>query len=71
MMSDRTFRAGDRLWLRGQQVTFVEYHRYAAHRIETALIRRNNESEARVVAAWKLAHDRSESLERAKAIPVS
>jgi len=70
-MPDRTFRAGDRLWLRGQQVTFVEYHRYAPHRIEAALVRRSNETESRVVAVSKLALDRSESLARAHVIPVS
>ncbi len=68
-MEDKDFRAGEQLWLRGQQVIFVEYHHYAAHRIGAAVVRRPNETMSRVVPLWKLARDRSESLARANAIP--
>jgi hypothetical protein len=70
-MEDKGFRAGERLWLRGQQVIFVEYHRYAANRIGAAVVRRHNETTTRVVPLWKLARDRAESLARQNAIPAS
>jgi hypothetical protein len=70
-MEDKRFRADEQLWLRGQQVIFVEYHPYAAHRIGAAVVRRPNETTTRVVLLWKLAHDRAESLVHQNAIPAS
>jgi hypothetical protein len=70
-MEEEGFGAGEQLWLRGQQVIFVEYHRYAAYRIGAAVVRRPNETTTRVVPLWKLARDRTESLARANAIPAS
>jgi hypothetical protein len=70
-MEDDRFHAGEQLWLRGQRVTFVDYHRYAAHRVSAAVVRRHSEKEVRVVPLWKLARDRGESLARANAIPAS
>jgi hypothetical protein len=71
LMEDDRFQAGEQLWLRGRRVTFVDYHRYAAHRIGVAVVRRQNEQEVRVVPLWKLARDRAESLARAHAMPAS
>jgi hypothetical protein len=68
-MEDDRFRAGEQLWLRGQLVTFVDYHRYAPRRIDAAVVRRRDEREVRVVPLWKLTRDREESLVRANAIP--
>jgi hypothetical protein len=68
-MDGEQFRAGERLWLRGRRVTFVEYHRYAAHRIGVAVVRRDEEATTRVVPLAKLARDRAESIAREKARP--
>lgn len=69
LVEDDRFRAGEQLWLRGRRVTFVDYHRYAAHHIGVAVVRRQNEQEVRVVPLWKLTRDRAESLARANAMP--
>src|SRR5262249_10441581 len=69
LMHELTFRAGDRLWLGGHPVTLCEYHRYGPHRVGAALVRRNNETAARVVPVSKLAHDRSDSLACANGMP--
>ena len=64
-MPDRPFRAGEQLWLRGLQVTFVERHGYADnYRVAAAVVRRHDETEVRVVPMRKLARDRLESLTR-------
>jgi hypothetical protein len=64
-MSDKPFRAGEQLWLRGTRVTFVDHHGYADnYRVAAAVIRRHDETEARVVPMRKLARDRLESLSR-------
>jgi hypothetical protein len=68
-MEDNRFQAGEQLWLRGQRVTFVDYHRYAPHRVGAAVVRRHSEKEVRVVPLWKLTRDRHESLARTDAIP--
>lgn len=68
-MEDDQYHRGEQFWLRGERVTFVGHHRYAAHRIAAAVVRRYNENEVRVVPLWKLTRDRGESLARANAIP--
>jgi hypothetical protein len=70
-IEDDRFRAGERVWLRGREVTFIDYHRYAPHRVGAAVVRRDNETQVRVVPLWKLARDRVESLVRAHSIPAS
>jgi hypothetical protein len=70
-MEDESFRAGEQLWLRGQQVTFVEYHRYARHRIRAAMVRRGDDETVRVVPLARLSRDRGESIALATTIPVS
>jgi hypothetical protein len=70
LMGNDYFRAGERVWLRGQRVTFVDYHRYAPRRIDAAVVRRRDETEVRVVPLWKLTRNRQESLARANTIPV-
>lgn len=67
-MDQNKFQRGERLWLSGREVTFVEYRRYAAPRIVAAVVRRADELETRVVPLWKLARDRVESLARANAV---
>ena len=62
------FRRGEKLWLSGEQVVFVEHH---ANRIGGAVVRRPNATSARVVPVWKLARDRPESIARANAVPTS
>jgi hypothetical protein len=70
LMHDDRFHAGDELWLRGQRVTFVGYHRHAPHSIGAAVVRRHDEKQARLVPLRKLTRDREESLVRANAIAV-
>lgn len=70
-MQDRKFRAREQLWLRGHQATFVDCHRYAAHRSDAAVVPRHDETKVRVVPLSKLADDRTESLARAYATPLS
>jgi hypothetical protein len=70
-MEDEPFRAGEQLWLRGQQVTFLEYHRYARHRIGAAMVRRGDDETVRVVPLARLSRDRAESIALATTIPVS
>jgi hypothetical protein len=70
-MEGREFRAGEQLWLRGEHLIFIEYHRYADHRIGAAVVRRNTETTARVVPLWKLSRDQAESIARQNAIPAS
>ena len=62
------FRRGEKLWLSGKQVIFVEYH---ANRVGGAVVRRPDETSARVVPVWKLAHDQAESIARANTVPTS
>lgn len=69
-MEGKDFRDGERLWLRGEPVTFVGYHRYAGGRhIAAAFVRKDKDSRVRVVTAAKLGRSRSESLERETTIP--
>lgn len=69
-MERKYFRDGERLWLRGEPVTFVGYHRYAGGRhIAAAFVRKDKDSRVRVVTAAKLGRSRSESLERETTIP--
>lgn len=70
-MEGRGFSAGERLWLCGHPVTFVNYHTYASSRIKVALVRRQNEAQVRVVVAAKLARDRAKSLDLEATIPAS
>jgi hypothetical protein len=70
LMEYDRFHTGEELWLRGQPVTFVDYHRYAPHPIRAAVVRRHDERQARIVPLGKLTRDRDESLVRANAIPV-
>jgi hypothetical protein len=70
-MESSEFRAGEQLWLRGEQVTFIEHHRYVGHRVGAAVVRRSNETTTRVVPLWKLSRDRAESIARQNAIPAS
>jgi len=74
-METNEFRRGEKLWLGGREVTFVEYHPFGYRQsdgppsIGAAVVRRQNETETRVVALWRLARDRAESVARANAIP--
>ena len=73
-MENREFRSGERLWLCGREVTFVEYHgfeyqRRVAPRIGAAVVRRDGEAETRRVPLWILARERAESVARANAVP--
>ena len=70
-MEDEPFRTGEQLWLRGQRVVFVEYHRYAPHRIRAAMVRRGDDETVRVVPAARLSRDRAKSVALATTIPVS
>jgi hypothetical protein len=70
-MEDQPFRRGEQLWLRGQRVTFVDYHRYARHRIGAAMVRTGDDETVRVVPLGRLSRDRRESIELATTIPVS
>jgi len=70
-MQQREFRAGEQLWLRGERVVFVEYHRYADRRIGAAIVRRGNETTTRVVPLRKLSRARAESIARQNAIPAT
>jgi len=65
----KEFQRGEKLWLRGEQVIFVEYH---GNRVGGAVVvRPPDETSTRVVPAWKLARDRAESIARANAMPSS
>lgn len=69
-MEGTYFREGERLWLRGQPVTFVSYNRYSgSKRTTAAFVRKDGEANARVVNAAKLGCSRSESLARETSIP--
>jgi hypothetical protein len=68
-MADGEFSRGEQVWLGGREVTFLEYHRYAGSRIGAAVVRRKDARQTRVVALWKLARDRAESVARANAMP--
>jgi hypothetical protein len=61
-MKHDQFRAGERLWLHGQPVTFVDYHRDAPHAADAAVVRRRDEKTSRVVPLRKLMRNREESL---------
>jgi hypothetical protein len=70
-MQDEPFRTGEQLWLRGHRVIFVEYHRYARHRIGAAMVRRGEDETVRVVPLARLSRDRAESIALATTMPVS
>jgi hypothetical protein len=71
-MTDRSFRPGEVLWLRGDRVTFVDYHGYAQpYRVAAAVVRRTDRTETRVVPLRKLARDRRESITRATTLRAS
>jgi hypothetical protein len=67
-MEHPSFHAGEQLWLHGQRVVFVDYHRYAASSVRAAVVRRHDETTHRVVPVRKLARDRAESLARETAM---
>jgi hypothetical protein len=74
-MEKTEFRRGERLWLCGREVTFVEYRRFEyqrsrAPRIGAAVVQRDGEAETRDAPLWLLARDCAESVSRANAIPI-
>jgi hypothetical protein len=67
-MGSKGFRKGERLWLCGREVTFVDYFGHGSEpRIGSAVVRRAGET--RNVPLWILARDQAESIARANAIP--
>jgi hypothetical protein len=74
-MDRNEFQRGERLWLCGREVTFVDYRRFEyqdarAPRIGAAVVQRDGEIETRDTPLWLLARDCAESVSRANAIPI-
>jgi hypothetical protein len=74
MMEGREFHPGERLWLCGREVTFVDFYPFEYQRtpgtgIGAAVVQRDGESRTRDVPLWILARDRDESVSRANAVP--
>jgi hypothetical protein len=70
-MAHGGFRQGERLWLCGREVTFLDYRRRgSAPRIGSAVVRRDGEVDTKDVPLWMLARDEAESVARANAIPI-
>jgi hypothetical protein len=69
-----SYRKGERLWLCGREVVFVDYRqagydRRIAPRIGVAVVQREDEPGTLDVPLWILARDRDESVSRANAVP--
>ena len=70
-MSSVEFRQGEKLWLVGREVTFVDYQAASPEwRIGAAVVQRPGEPELCAVPLWLLARDQAESVTRANAIPM-
>ena len=69
------FRSGEKVWLAGHEVTFVDYRHFecaraTVPRIGAAIVKRSGEPGTRDVPLWLLARDEAESIARANAIPI-
>ena len=70
-MSSVEFHQGEKLWLVGCEVTFVDYRVARPEwRIGAAVVQRPGEHEVCKVPLWLLARDQAESVTRANAIPI-
>ena len=70
-MSSVEFRRGEKLWLVGHEVTFVDYRfPRLEQRLGAAVVQRPGEGELCEVPLWLLARDEAESVARANAIPI-
>ena len=69
------FHQGEKLWLVGREVTFVDYRLSRSGRrlgplIGAVVVQGPGERELREVPLWLLARDQAESVSRANAIPI-
>ena len=73
-MGRREFSSGEKVWVAGREVTFVDYRRFeyvraSVPRMGAAMVRRPDEDVTRDVPLWLVARDQAESVARANAIP--
>lgn len=68
------FHQGEKLWLVGREVTFVDYRlsrsRQRIGPLVAVVVQRSGEDEPSEVPLWLLARDEAESVSRANAIPI-
>ena len=74
-MGSRSFSSGEKVWVAGREVTFVDYRRFeylqaTEPRTGAAVVQRPGEDRTRDVPLWLLARDHAESVARANAIPL-
>jgi hypothetical protein len=71
----KTFTNGEKVWVAGCEVTFVDYRHFeyahaARSGIGAAVVKRPDEAGTREVPLWLLARDEAESVARANAVPI-